>query len=151
MMLQAPNKQSNTLKVKFKKLHPYAIIPSYAKDGDGAMDLTCIEKCYENGNFVYKTGLAFEIPKGYVGLIFPRSSISNKTLSLTNSVGVIDSGYRGEITFKFKETSTPLEIYWPGDRIGQLLIIPYPTIELEEVNELSETERGSGGYGSSGT
>ena len=141
------------MKVKIKKLHPYAVIPSYAKDGDAGMDLTCIDNYTDEKNcLVYKTGIAVEIPNGYVGLLFPRSSNSKKDLILTNSVGVIDSGYRGEITMKFYPTKGLLncKTYAMGDRIGQLIIIPYPQIEFEEVEELSETERGAGGYGSTG-
>jgi dUTP pyrophosphatase len=115
------------------------------------MDLTATSKSYdENNNVVYGTGLAVEIPEGYVGLVFPRSSICKKDLFLTNSVGVIDSGYRGEIIAKFKHTDNlPVE-YRVGERIAQLIIIPHPYIEFELANELSESERGSGGYGSSG-
>jgi dUTP pyrophosphatase len=100
---------------------------------------------------VYGTGLALEIPEGYVGLIFPRSSISKTSLSLANCVGVIDSGYRGEILLKFRtDANNKTGHYTIGDRIGQLLIIPYPQIEFEEVLELSDTIRSGGGFGSSG-
>ena len=151
------------MKVKIKKLGKDAIIPRYAKDQDAGLDLVATSKTYdENGNVVYGTDLAFEIPKGYVGLLFPRSSNAKKDLLLSNSVGVIDSGYRGEVMMKFKNSMGfvektnkgkifhHLETYKIGDRIGQLIIIPYPTIEFEEVEELSETERGSGGFGSTG-
>lgn len=147
------------MKVKIKKLHPDAVIPSYAKVGDAGMDLTAVSiERDKYSNFVYGTGLAIEIPKGYVGLIFPRSSISKKYQLLSNSVGVIDSGYRGEITFKFKDVQNNRvdkyentnQSYEVGNRIGQLIIMPYPQIELEEVEELSQTERGGGGYGSTG-
>ena len=81
-----------TLKVKIKKLNENAVIPTYAKYGDAGMDLVATSKYYDdNGNIVYGTGLAFEIPKGYVGLLFPRSSNSKQQLLLSNSVGVIDS------------------------------------------------------------
>jgi len=132
--------------------------PCYAKDGDAGIDLTATEMFYdEYGNICYKTGLFMEIPKGFVGLIFPRSSISKYITQLTNCVGVIDSGYRGEIMFKFKpsfhyhnrdtELSTP-DVYKVGDKIGQMIIMPYPQIEFEEVEDLSETDRGTGGFGS---
>ena len=147
-------------RVRVKKLVPTAIIPSYAKYGDAGLDLTAVSKEFDkDGNVVYDTGLAFEIPDGYVGLLFPRSSISKADIILTNSVGVIDSGYRGTIMFKFKPIPYFSDIrksmddhieYGVGDRIGQILIIPYPKIKLEEVEELSSTERGSGGYGSTG-
>lgn len=142
------------MKVKFKKLHNNAVIPKYAKNGDAGLDLTALDVIHNINEDVleYTTGLCIEIPKGYVGLIFPRSSIWEKDLILTNSVGVIDSGYRGEIKFKFKK-NLPLydsSIYRSGDRVGQLLILPYPQIELEEATELSDSERGTGGYGSTG-
>ena len=91
------------MKVKIKKLHPDAVIPAYAKTGDAGMDLTAVTmKIDEYGNICYGTGLAFEIPEGYVGLVFPRSSNHKKGVILTNCVGVIDSGYRGEVSFKFR-------------------------------------------------
>jgi dUTP pyrophosphatase len=139
--------------VKFKKLDPKAVAPAYSKTGDAAMDLTAISLSKvdkdEFGYLEYGTGLAFEIPEGYVGLIFPRSSISNSGLILTNSVGVIDSGYRGEVKVRFKHIPDTSH-YKPGDRIGQLMIIPYPQIELEE-GELSSSDRGEGGFGSTGS
>lgn len=138
----------NYIKVKIKKLNPEAIIPDYAKNGDGAMDITAIEVNIEptKGYIEYKTGLAFEIPDTHVGLLFPRSSVSKMGLFLSNSVGVLDSGYRGEVTFRFKVLDGPK--YRPGDRIGQLMIIPRPQIRFELVEELNDSERGEGGYGS---
>ena len=170
------------MKVKIKKLHESAVIPSYSKKGDAGMDLTAVDYYYDvEGNIVYRTGLAIEIPEGYVGLIFRRSSICKRDINLTNAVGVIDSGYRGEIIMKFKPSLCfhPNEytdylasdkfddydgVYIPyderipikphtynyGERIGQIIIIPYPQIEFEEVEELTKTDRGDGGFGSSG-
>jgi dUTP pyrophosphatase len=141
------------MQVKVKKLHPDAVIPSYSKAGDAAMDLTAISVTKdENGNAVYGTGLAIEIPEGYVGLLFPRSSNSKTDLYLTNHVGVIDSGYRGEIMFKYRSIRGLLDakIYAKNERVGQLMILPYPQIELVESDTLSETERGEGGFGSTG-
>ena len=139
------------MKVKVKKLHENAVTPSYSKQGDAGMDLTAVSLSFDDSsNAVYGTGLAFEIPDGYVGLLFPRSSNSNKDLLLSNSVGVIDSGYRGEVMMKFKRTAQVGCAYGVGERIGQLIIMPYPTIEFEEVENLSETERGNNGYGSTG-
>lgn len=140
------------MKVKIKKLNNKAVIPKYAKNQDAGLDITATSKHYEEKNTIYGTGLSIEIPEGYVGLLFPRSSLSNYDLSLSNHVGVVDSGYRGEILFKFKRTDLQMfsKEYEPGDRIGQILIIPYPKIEFEEVNELSGSERGQSGYGSSG-
>lgn len=140
------------MQVKIKKLNENAIIPSYAKPGDAGMDLTAVSKREEGKNVVYGTGLAVEIPEGYVGLLFPRSSLTNYDLSLGNHVGVIDSSYRGELIFKFKRTDLCIfaKEYQVNDRIGQLIILPYPKIEFVEVKELSNTVRGSGGYGSTG-
>ena len=140
------------VKVRFKKLHPEAIIPSYAKPGDAGMDMTAISIMDDEGfQVTYGTGIAVEIPEGYVGLIFPRSSIRKYQIELTNSVGVIDSGYRGEIKFTFNKTAgVPSKRYAVGDRIGQLIIMPYPTVIPIESDTLSDTERGQGGFGSTG-
>lgn len=155
------------MKVRIKKLNENAVIPKYATSGSAGMDLTAVSRTIdEYGNLVYGIGLAFEIPKGYVGLIFPRSSVSKHPLSMKNCVGVIDSDYRGEVkvkfglfTHKFVEKSNGRIVadgcsrgyfYEVGDRVAQIIIIPYPEIEFEEAEELSETDRGSGGYGSTG-
>jgi len=138
------------MKVKIKKLHEDAVIPSYAKHGDAGMDLYSVrmeKDKYQND--VHYTGLAVEIPEGHVGFLFPRSSISKTNCALRNAVGVIDSGYRGEIMVKFGCMSN-LDCYRVGDRVAQLIIMPYPQIELEEVEELSDTDRGEGGFGSTG-
>ena len=140
------------MEVKIKKLDEKAVIPSYAKPGDAAMDLTAISHKYEDGNHIYGTGLAIEIPRGFVGLIFPRSSNRKTAAYMTNHVGVIDSGYRGEImiTYKNRDYDYHKPPYKENDRVAQLMIIPYPEINLIEVTELSETERGEGGHGSTG-
>lgn len=141
------------MKVNITSLnYPYAI-PSYSKEGDAGLDLTATSK-EENSLYIeYGTNLAIEIPEGYVGLLYPRSSISKYHLVLANSVGVIDSNYRGEIKVRFKKTidNSYENIYNVGDRVAQLIIMPYPSIELVEVTELSDTVRGAGGFGSSGT
>lgn len=154
------------MELKIKKLNEKAVIPSYSKLGDAGLDLTAISKETSSiGDVVsYGTGLAIEIPDGFVGLIFPRSSICKKDLSLTNCVGVIDSGYRGEIQFKFRRHArnkmqwddnlnrivTMADEYEIGDRIGQLIIIPYPKITIKEVSSLSSSDRNVGGFGSTG-
>ena len=138
------------MKVRIKRLHPDAVVPSYAKAGDAGMDLTAVEMEREWNIVTYKTGLAIEIPEGHVGLLFPRSSVYKTSMVLSNCVGVIDSGYRGEIMLKFRSTESN-KAYEVGDRIGQLIIMPYPQVEFEEVDDLSSTERGSGGYGSTGS
>lgn len=146
------NKTLDSIKIKVKKLHENAIIPSYSKEGDAGMDLT-ITREIENTTFQvsYGFGIAMEIPKGYVGLVFPRSSVRNQDLILSNCVGVVDSGYRGELQATFKKTQGLDSIkYKVGERGAQIIIIPYPQIEMVESDELSDTERGSGGFGSTG-
>lgn len=143
------------MKVNIKKVSPNAVIPSYAKPGDAGLDLTATNYKYNSTHnyYEYYTGLALEIPDGYMGLIFPRSSISKTDLVLCNGIGVADSKFRGELKLRFFPRSINLKkpnIYKVGDRIGQLIILPYPLIKLNEVEELSETERGAGGFGSSG-
>jgi dUTP pyrophosphatase len=146
------------MKVKVQKLSDNAIIPYYATDGSVGLDITATSVSFDkDNNVVYGCGLAFEIPKGYVALLFPRSSNAKKDLLLSNAVGVLDSDYRGEVTFKFKRTKKGLfswfkreKIYNVGDRIGQIIIFKHPTIEFVESEELSETTRGKGGYGSTG-
>ena len=144
------------MKVRFKKLSTNAVTPSYAKPGDAGLDISAIRNqiSTDNNYIEYFTGLAVEVPAGHVGLLFPRSSVSKTDLRLANCVGVIDSGYRGEITFRYKFQKDSffagLKRFEDKDRVGQLVIIPYPNIELEEVSELSDTERGEGGYGSTG-
>lgn len=143
------------MEVRIKKLNDKAVMPTKAHATDAGFDLYCtsMEFNWEKRQLICHIGLAFEIPDGYVGLIFPRSSVSNKPLMLANSVGVIDSGYRGEVTAKFNITDR-FEIsannYQVGDKIAQMIIIPYPEISFVESDELSDTERGSGGYGSTG-
>ena len=144
------------MKVNVKKLDSNAIVPTYAKHGDAGMDLTAVSKDYdEHGNVCYGTGLAFEIQNGFAGFLFPRSSNTKKDLILGNSVGVIDSGYRGEVVFKFREllpSERDIEFgareYEVGDRVGQIVIMPVPQIEFNVVDELSTTDRGVGGFGS---
>lgn len=158
------------MKVRIKKLSPNARIPKKAHSTDAGFDLYATSrKLDDDGNIVYGTGLAFEIPEGFVGYVFPRSSISKQNLFLTNSVGVIDAGYRGEVTAKFKmsqkagmleregehyfaiPTFPGCTVYEVGERIAQLIIMPIPAIEFTEAEELSSSERGTGGYGSTGS
>lgn len=153
------------MNVKIKKLSDKAVIPSYAKPGDAGMDLTAVKVEYDKHRqcFVYYSDLAFEIPEGYVMLLFPRSSNARTNAYLTNSVGVIDSSYRGNVMacYKLKGENVDnliseeqiIENYAPyqqGERFGQIMILPYPTINFIETDKLSETKRGVGGYGSTG-
>ena len=153
------------MEVKIKKLKPNAVIPTYAKDGDAGMDLVATSIISDTPEQItYGMGIALEIPKGFVGLIFPRSSVRKTGLDLSNAVGVIDSGYRGELQATFNKVfggdrfydetknteDTSNNFYKIGDRIAQIMIIPYPPIEFMEVDELSDSERGDGGFGSTG-
>lgn len=140
------------MKINFIKLHEDAVTPKRAREGDAGFDLVATECDFAaNGMFQCKTGIAVEIPPGYFGAIFPRSSIRNTPLILSNCVGVIDSGYRGEITFSFRWVNTADGVqYKAGDRIGQLVILPLPEVEFEEVLVLSDSQRGVGGFGSTG-
>lgn len=141
------------LRVKFRKLNPEAVTPRYAQDGDAGMDLTATSFRVSDTFMEFGTGIAVEIPHGHVGLLFPRSSITKSAsgVSLKNSVGVIDSNYRGEILVRFEfpySGHTKGTIPVVGDKVAQLIIIPYPKVHLEEVQELSDSNRGNGGFGS---
>lgn len=146
------------MQVKLIKSSDKAITPTKAHSTDAGFDLTAAEKYYDEfGNIVYNTCIRLEIPNGYFGALFPRGSITKKALLLGNSVGVVDSDYRGDIIFKYKPAP-----YYPnrgedeafdyevGDRVGQLIILPYPEIEFVETKDLSQTPRGEGSYGSTG-
>lgn len=202
--IKLKEENQDVLRVKIKKLVPEAVIPTYAKDGDMGMDVTAtsVEYDRELDCFIYHTGLAFELPKGYGMLIFPRSSNRKTNCYMANHVGILDSGYRGELLLCFKYKDSVLSIlssfrsdkfieriannletkdvkrlamaliktsndiinddlelnnfmgnfapYKVGDRIGQIVIVPYPTVEFEETDTLSESERGTGGHGSTG-
>ncbi len=141
------------MNIKIKKLHPNAVIPSYSKEGDAGLDLIAVTMTSVNeenyGYLEYDTGISMEIPEGHVGLVFPRSSISNTGLILANAVGVVDSNYRGPIKCRFKAIPNS-NVYNSGDRVAQLIILPIPQVTFEEVEELSTTERGSKGFGSTG-
>ena len=144
--------KTNQVIVKVKKLHPNAVIPKYAYSEDAAVDLVAISKEWdeEKQKIVFGFGLAFEIPNGHFGLLLPRSSNCKTDLLLSNSLGIVYQNYRGEIKAFFTPGHRPTKNYEVGDRVCQLLVLPYPTMVLEEVEELSKTKRGEGGFGSSG-
>ena len=151
VLIYVLNSLSQSIKVKIKKVTESAVIPTKAHATDAGYDLYADSIGYDDcGNVVYGTGVAVEIPKAYVGFVFPRSSIARTGLILSNAVGVIDSGYRGEIMAKFRRAQVPAEEYKLGDRIVQLIILPYPEVEFDVVEKLSDSDRGVGGYGSSG-
>lgn len=142
------------MKIKVKKLIDKAVLPTRAHESDAGFDLTCsavstvLNECNQL-ILVYHTGLAVEIPEGHVGLLFPRSSIYKKSLSQTNAVGVIDSGYRGEVIVAMRSTTDVVPaIYKEGDRFAQLIVIPIPNVEFIEVDELNDSDRGVNGFGS---
>jgi dUTP pyrophosphatase len=140
--------------IKMKKLHPEAKLPTRARPGDAGMDIYAVSREFLGDYLIeYDTGIAVEIPEGHVGLLFPRSSASGTDLFLRNAVGVIDSGYRGSLKFRYtiyNPTNRKTVGYNVGERVGQLLIVPINTSEPMFVDELSETARGTGGFGSSG-
>lgn len=136
------------------KLTDGAPIPKHARRGDAGMDLTSREtvEIAPQGTVMVGTGVAMEIPEGYVGLCFPRSGLaSRRGINLTNCVGVIDSGYRGEIMAPLYNAGHETQVVERGERIFQIAIIPFMTCECVEVGELSETERAADGFGSTGT
>jgi len=138
--------------LRFKKLSNKAVVPSYSTEGDAGLDLVATNLRKTKEYWEYGTALAVQIPKGMVGLLFPRSSISKTSHSLRNSVGVIDSGYRGEIKLRMSalEYAKAGHPYKIGDRIAQLILFEYPTMEIIEVDNLDESARGDGGFGSTG-
>ena len=139
------------MEIRFKKTTAAAVTPAVATDGSAGYDLTAVSyKIDDYGCYCYGTGIAVEIPKGYVGLVFPRSSISKQGLALANAVGVIDSDYRGEISAKFRKADEHVKPYEVGQRVCQLVIVPIETPTFVEVDSLTDTARGEGGYGSTG-
>ena len=134
--------------LKIKKLRDDAQIPTYAHHDDAGMDIYATSKEVKEKFIEYGTGLAFEIPTDHVMFIYPRSSLSNKDLIMANHVGVLDSGYRGELKLRFRKIGE--DIYEVGEKIGQIIVVPFPKIDFQEVDELSETHRGEGGFGSTG-
>lgn len=138
--------------LRAKKLHPNAVTPKLSL-GNAGLDLVCVDSYEKDGLWVCHLGLAVEILDGYFGAIYPRSSIKNYDLRLCNSVGVIDSSYRGELVayFDFKTDPRAARVYRNGDKCCQLIIQQFQQLVPIEVEELSETERGTGGFGSTGS
>ena len=160
------------MEIKYKKLVPEAQAPIKMIDVDAGFDFFAISKEETEDYIEYLTGIALEIPNGYVGLVFPRSSVTKYDLMLKNCVGVIDASYRGEIRCRFYDTNKHNDyielsqhngmidrvhpsylkknIYEIGDRIAQIVFLELPKITLKEVLELSETDRGPQGFGHTG-
>jgi dUTP pyrophosphatase len=155
------------IKVEIQKLHPDVELPSYAKEGDAGMDIRAYIKnngevdlqgrppymlLPPNGKVIIPTGIKVAIPVGYEIQVRPRSGMAiKKGLTVLNTPGTIDAGYRGEIGVILYNTNDYTEKIEHGERIAQIVLNKVPTIEWEVVEELSETERGSGGFGSTGT
>lgn len=135
------------MNINFKKLNPKAQTPTRGTIGSAGLDLYVSRVEYDGVLYICHSDIAFEIPAGYVGLLFPRSSIANTPLRMTNCVGVIDSDYRGEVMTKF-DLKSEGDIYKVGDRFAQIIFMPYELVDLIEADELSATKRGAGGYGS---
>lgn len=141
--------------LRFKKLYKTAHTPTFGTKYSAGMDLynsdtTTTEIAPHETKFVH-TGLVFEIPIGHVGLVYARSGLACKRgLRLANSTGVIDSDYRGEVMIALHNDSNAIQTINPGERIAQMIIMPYPSIDLVEVSEIDNTERGVGGFGSTG-
>lgn len=135
--------------VKFKRLYRQAVAPRRGSALAAGFDLTAIDyrRDPETGVWEYGTGIAVELPPGCCALLMPRSSIYRTGAVLSNGVGLLDEDYRGEIKFKFYAEARPYDV---GQRIGQLVVLQLPQVAFEEAAELSETERGTGGYGSTG-
>ena len=139
--------------VKIRKVHPDAVLPVRAHRTDAGMDVTAVSMEMTEDYIEYDTGLQFQLPEGYVMLIFPRSSNSKKDLLMCNSVGVLDAGYTGNLKFRFKLTTEGYteKIYNPGDKVGQIIILPYPEVTFTETDNFEATDRGDGGFGSTGS
>jgi dUTP pyrophosphatase len=158
------------MNINIQLLDKLAKVPTQSREGDAAWDLVATSRTIEGKYVEYGTGIVVAIPEDHVGLLFPRSSVSNYDLNLANCVGVIDANYRGEVKLRFK-TAIPVKewndqignpfdpgqdydeifkIYNVGDKVGQLIVIPRPYLEFNVVDNLNTTNRGAGGFGSSG-
>jgi len=137
------------MNVNIKLKHPEAKVPKKAHTTDCGFDLTAVSITHTDQYVEYDTGLVVEIAKNHAGLVFPRSSISKYDLSLCNSIGLIDCGYLNTIKLRFStKKESDNKIYVVGDRIGQLVIIPYPEVQFSIVDSFAATERNTGGFGS---
>jgi dUTP pyrophosphatase len=154
--LVASSQQTNAMQIKVKPLYPDAILPRHATPGAACFDLHALlnierDDLLPGDSMVISTGLAFEVPAGHVMLVYSRSGHGFKHgVRLANGTGVIDSDYRGEVKVCLtNDGTTPLEIT-NGDRIAQAMVIPVPAVELVQADELTDTQRGAGGFGSTG-
>lgn len=141
----------NQLQLLVKKLHPDAVLPAAQKSGDAGLDLTAVSVSSTGDTNTYDFGIAVELPPGHFGLIVPRSSNYKKDQLLSNSCGIVDENYRGALKAMFKNVNSGYVRHEVGERIAQLIVLPYPVVQVKEVEELSETVRGSKAFGSSGS
>lgn len=144
------------IKIAVKKLDERAVLPAYASDYAAGADLYALleeELCIlPQETKLVRTGLAIEIPEGYAGLIYARSGLASKRgLAPANKVGVIDADYRGEVMVALHNHSNTEQTVAVGERIAQLVVTPFLKVDFEETQTLSETVRGAGGFGSTGT
>ena len=145
------------MKLRIKKLNKNAVIPTYGSDYSAGADLYAVLdagriEIPSHETVLVHTGLSFEIPKGYVGLVYARSGLATKNgLAPANKVGVIDADYRGEVMVSLYNQSDVPQTIDNGERIAQIVIAPFLKVEYEEAEELSDTVRGEGGFGSTGT
>ena len=139
--------------LKFKKLTDFANVPSRSREGDAALDIASCESASikPHTTFLIHTGIAIEIEDGYCGLVLPRSGNAvNHGITIINSPGLIDANYRGEIMIGLHNTSNDVFNVSDGDRIAQLLIVPVVGVDVQVVDSLSNSNRGTQGFGSSG-
>ena len=148
----ARKRKAKMIEVKIKRLHPNADIPKRASQFAAGYDLKAVsvEKDHESGCWVYHTGLAIELPHGFCGFLMPRSSIYRTGCVLSNSVGLLDEDYRGEVLFKFYGVYGNEPPYKVNERVAQLVVVCRNDLFFNVVEELGKTERGTGGYGSTG-
>lgn len=143
------------MELKIKKMRDNAILPTRGDSESAGIDLyACIDEplyLHADKSAMIPTGIACEFPKGYFGLMLPRSSVGvKKKLALLNTAGVIDNSYRGEIMMAFVNNNNHTQVIEPGDRLAQLILLPYVVYDIIETDTLTDTERGEGGFGSTG-
>ena len=139
--------------MKIRITRPDVQVPSYAKDGDAGFDLRAAEEImmFDNAITAIPTGIHVSIPKGYTGLVVPRSGQAKRGLTVVNAPGIVDSGYTGEVLVLAHIVTGDAIIVAKGERIAQMVIVPYLDVEFEVVEELDATDRGDAGFGSTGT
>lgn len=142
------------MKLRIKKLHPRAILPTRARPGDSGLDLHVLLDSHTHlapgEGWLFQTGIAIELPEGYEGQVRGRSGLTKRRIFACGGLGTVDNGYRGDVGVFLFNNSPSLLVLNPGDRIAQLVVCPVVYPEVMEVEKLSETERGANGFGSTG-